>query len=44
MLEICTHALGKLEAAVAGEKEKRKRKENTCRTIEDGLGSAFDSK
>ena len=25
-------------------KEKKKKNKNTCRTIEDGIGSAFDSK
>ena len=48
MSEICPHALGKLEAAVAVGRKKKKKKEkekgkNTCRTIEDGIGSAFDS-
>ena len=50
MSEICPHALGKLEVAMAiGRKkkeEKKKKKEkgkNTCRTIEDGIGSAFNS-
>ena len=47
---IRSHAKRKLEAAVAEKKgkKKKKRKEkerrNTCRTIEDGLSSAFDSK
>ena len=27
-----------------GKKEKEKETRNTCRTIEDGLSSAFDSK
>ena len=47
MSEICPHAQRKLEVAVAVEKKKtkkKKNKKNTCRTREDGLGSAFDSK
>ena len=48
MSEICPHAQRKLEVAVAVEKKKKtkkkKKKKNTCRTREDGLGSAFDSK
>ena len=42
---IRSHAKRKLEAAVAEKKgKKEKKKKNTCRTIEDGLGSAFDPK
>ena len=38
MLEICPHAKRKLEVAVAvGKKKKR----NTCRTIEDVLGNVL---
>ena len=39
MSEIFPHAKTKLEAVVAEGKKKKK----TCRTIEDGLGNAFDS-
>ena len=45
MSEICPHAKTKLEAAMAVKKKNYiKKKKKPCRTIEDGLGSAFDSK
>ena len=37
MSKICPHAKRKLEAAMVGGKKKK-----ACRTIEDGLGGAFD--
>ena len=46
MSEICPHAKRKLEVAVVvgRKKERKKEKRKICRTIEDGLGNAFDSK